>query len=91
MKTGYRVLTWDHAFECGGWLEKAAGVYVLRLQTTRGEAEAMSAEIVERKRAIEVIAFTDRGPVLPAYVRQVLVRDNGPLCDVACLLVGPEE
>ena len=91
MKHGYRVLTRDRTFECGGWIEKAGNVYLLRLQTTRGEAEAMEAELVARNRPIEIVAFSDQGPILAAYTRRVKVRNNGPVCDVACLLIGPEE
>lgn len=91
MKNGYRVvLRGASPFECSGRLERVEEAFLLRLLMLPREFIAMQMQIAGGE-PVEVIALgADGMPALPAHIRIMKGRPNGPVYDVACLLVGPD-
>ena len=89
MKYGYRVILKGSAFECAGYLERVSETYLLRLLMRPSEFLAVQRQLAGAE-PVEVLSVAiDGQPVLAAHIRLAKGRPDGPIYDVACLLVGP--
>jgi len=86
---GYRVVTSGLTFECDGAIEKVDRTYLLRLKCLRREVDAVHMDLASGE-PVEVIALVLGGPVLAAHFRRAKARQDGPVWELACLLIGPE-